>query len=124
MFKLVRVLENVQLKGAKGCMTEGNKRGGRKQLHSMVQSSKGKITVQISSKEIHLFKTYIEMISSYNTEQDSFRNRKQAILQCNVSKCPKFYISSDLRWAAVKITLAVDRGLILSAQKTHCINWN
>lgn len=52
--------------------------------------------MQVSSKEIHLFKTYIKTISSSNTEQGSFRNIKQAILQGYVSDCPKFYIS-DLK---------------------------
>lgn len=86
MFKLVRVLENVQLKGAKGWMNEGV-RG--KEVSICIQQciTKGKShTVQTSSKEICLFKTYIETTDSFNTEQDSFRNIKQAILQCDVSK--------------------------------------
>lgn len=53
--------------------------------------------MQVSSKEIHLFKTYIKTISSSNTEQGSFRNIKQAILQGNVSDCPKFYISDLIK---------------------------
>lgn len=53
--------------------------------------------MQTSSNEIRLFKAYIETISSFNTGQDNFRNIKQAIIQCNVSKCLTFRISSDLR---------------------------
>lgn len=64
MFKLVRVLENVQLKGAKGWMNEGVR--GKEESNDIQQcilkNEKKKYPVQTSSNEICLFKTYIEMI--------------------------------------------------------------
>lgn len=63
--------------------------------------------MQTSSNEIRLFKAYNETISSFNTEQDSFRNIKQAIIQRNVSKGLTFHISSDLQ-EMVKIMLSVE----------------
>lgn len=71
-----------------------------------------------SSKEICLFKTYIETTDSFNTEQDSFRNIKQAILQCNVSKRPKFYISSALKGDSQDYTSSRVGAWILIAQQT------
>lgn len=74
------------------------------------------------SKEICLFKTYIETINSFNTEQDSFRNIKQAILQCNVSKHPKFYISSDLKGESQDYTFSRLGAWILIVPKTHRVS--
>lgn len=94
MFKLVRVLENVQHKGGKGWMSEGVK--GFKEESNYIQQhilKRKNYTMQTSSNETRLFKAYIETINSFNTGQDSFRNIKQAIIQCNVSKCLPFPIS-------------------------------
>lgn len=63
--------------------------------------------MQTSSEEISLLETYIETISSFNTEQDSFGNIEQAILQYNVSKCSKYYISSDVKGDSHNYTLGV-----------------
>lgn len=95
MFKLVRVLENVQHKGAKGWTNEGVK-GFKEESNDLQQYifKRKNYTMQTSSNEIRLFKAYIETISSFNTGQDSFQNIKQAIIQCNVSKV--FHSTSPL----------------------------
>lgn len=63
MFKLVRVLENVQLKGAKGWMNEGvREKEESNVIQQCILKDEKKYTVQTSSNEIRLFKTYIEMI--------------------------------------------------------------
>lgn len=103
MFKLVRVLENVQLKGAKGWMNEGV----RGKVESNSAYLKMKIIIITQCKPALMKYIYLKLtLRWFNTEQDSFRNIKQAILQCNVSKCPKFHISSDWR-EIVTIILSV-----------------
>lgn len=60
-------------------------------------------------KYVCLFKTSIETSSSFNTEQDSFKNIRQATVFYNVmsQNCPKFHISSDWQ-EIVKIILSTE----------------
>lgn len=57
MFKLVRVLENVQLKGSKGWINEGVKKEGDYFQQCIIK--KRTTQYKTSSKEICLLKTYI-----------------------------------------------------------------
>lgn len=57
MFKLVRVLENVQLKGSKGWINEGVKKEGDYFQQCIIK--KRTTQYKTSSTEICLLKTYI-----------------------------------------------------------------
>lgn len=105
MFKLVRVLENVQLKGAKGWMNEGVR--GKEESDDIQQCILKNEKKSTQCKPALTKYVYLKLtLRWFNTEQDSFRNIKQAILHGNVSKCPKFHVSSDWQ-EIVKIILLV-----------------